>query len=231
MAILGQLDRAGLIHRERRHRPLPRPSATRSTAGTSAAPTTEEVQRVLPRRTRRGAHHPGLLAGRIRSPSSTSTAGAGCIRAPSTRSRKDGGLAVLKGNLAAGRLHREDRRRRRVDPEVLRARPGSSSARTRRCAPSSTTIVNAGDVVVIRYEGPTRRPGHAGDALPDQLPEVERAGQGLRADHRRSLLRRHLGPVDRPRLARGGRGRHDRPGRARATSSRSTFPTARSISR
>ena len=63
--------------------------------------------------------------------------------------------------------------------------------------------------------GPARRPGHAGDALPDQLPEIEGPGQSLRADHRRPLLRRHLGPVHRPRLARSGRGRPDRPGRGR----------------
>jgi dihydroxy-acid dehydratase len=36
-------------------------------------------------------------------------------------------------------------------------------------------------------------PRHAGNALSDQLSEVEGAGQGLRADHRRSLFGRHLG--------------------------------------
>ena len=71
--------------------------------------------------------------------------------------------------------------------------------------------VEAGDVVRDPLRGPEGRPRHAGDALPDELPEVEGPRQGLRPDHRRPLLRRHLGPVDRPRLARGGRGRHDRP--------------------
>ena len=70
--------------------------------------------------------------------------------------------------------------------------------------------VKAGDVVVIRYEGPARRPRHAGNALPDQLPQIEGARQSLRARHRRTLLRRHFGPVDRPRLARSGRRRAHR---------------------
>ena len=44
--------------------------------------------------------------------SSTSTAQKGVIRDVEHAFRKDGGLAVLYGNLAAGRLHREDRGRR-----------------------------------------------------------------------------------------------------------------------
>ena len=35
----------------------------------------------------------------------------------------------------------------------------------------------AGDIVIIRYEGPERRPGHAGNALPDFVPEIQGSGQ------------------------------------------------------
>ena len=40
--------------------------------------------------------------------------------------------------------------------------------------------------------GAQRRPRHAGDALPDQLPQGQGPGPGLRPDHRRPVLRRHL---------------------------------------
>jgi dihydroxy-acid dehydratase len=49
----------------------------------------------------------------------------------------------------------------------------------------------------------------------DQLPQGQGARPGVRADHRRAVLRRHLGPVDLPRRAGGGRGRDDRAGRER----------------
>ncbi len=51
--------------------------------------------------------------------------------------------------------------------------------------------VKAGDVVVIRYEGPARRPRHAGDARPDDRHQGRRPGRPVRPDHRRPLLGRH----------------------------------------
>ena len=66
--------------------------------------------------------------------------------------------------------------------------------------------IKAGDVVVIRYEGPKGGPGHAGNAVPDQLSEIEGPRQSLRFDHRWPLLRRHVRPVHRPCLT-GSRGR------------------------
>ena len=112
--------------------------------------------------------------------------------------------------------------------------PGLRVAGGRGRRRSSASEVVAGDVVVIRYEGPRGGPGHAGDALPDVVPQGPRPGQGVRADHRRPVLRRHLGPVDRARLPRGGRRRADRAGRGRRRDrhrhpgphrSRSTSPT------
>ncbi len=84
----------------------------------------------------------------------------------------------------------------------------------------------AGDVVRDPLRRAARRPRHAGDALSDQLSEIEGPRQSLRAHHRRPLFRRHLGPVDRPRLAGGGGGRRRSRSSRTATGSRSTFPPA-----
>ena len=75
--------------------------------------------------------------------------------------------------------------------------------------------IKAGDVIVIRYEGPKGGPGHAGDAGADV--GADRAGPRRigRAHHRRPLLRRHVGHGRRPRRAGGVRRRHDRAGRGR----------------
>ena len=67
--------------------------------------------------------------------SSTPTAPRAASATPSMPISKDGGLAVLFGNIARGRLHREDRRRRREHFEILRARRASSKARTQRSTP------------------------------------------------------------------------------------------------
>ncbi len=47
-----------------------------------------------------------------------------------------------------------------------------------------------------------RRSGHAGDALPDHLPEIDGPRQSLRADHRWSFLWRHVRPLHWSRLPR-----------------------------
>ncbi len=70
--------------------------------------------------------------------------------------------------------------------------------------------INAGDIVVIRNEGPVGGPGMR------EMLQVTAAivGEGLgeeRGDgHRRPLLRRHPRADDRPRRPRGGQGRPDR---------------------
>ena len=58
--------------------------------------------------------------------------------------------------------------------------------------------------------GPEGRPGHARDAGDHRCAEGRRARVGLCADHRRPVLRRHVGLLHRPRRARGGRRRTDR---------------------
>ena len=74
--------------------------------------------------------------------------------------------------------------------------------------------------------GPRRRAGHAGDAAPDRVPQGRGSRRGVRADHRRALLRRVVGHQRRAHLARGRRGRHDRRSSRRATRSSSTSTPA-----
>ncbi len=52
--------------------------------------------------------------------------------------------------------------------------------------------------------GPRGGPGMQEMLYPTSYLKGAGPGHGVRADHRRPLLRRHLGPVDRPRLPRGG---------------------------
>ena len=97
------------------------------------------------------------------------------------------------------RLRGEDRRGRRVDPRVRRQRedlrkPGRRGERHPRRRGEGR---RHRDHPLRRTEG---RAGHAGNALSDQLPEVQGPGQAVRPAHRRTLLRRHLGPVHRSRL-------------------------------
>ena len=139
---------------------------------------------------------------------------AGCIRDQPHAYTQDGGLAVLYGNLAPEGADRQDGRRARGAVAVLRpgqgvrepggrgrGHPGRPGRGRRR----------GGDQV----RGTERRAGHAGDAVPDQLPQGQRPGPGLRADHRRPVLRRHVGAVHLPRRPGGGGRRGDRAGPGR----------------
>ena len=77
--------------------------------------------------------------------------------------------------------------------------------------------VKAGDVVVIRYEGPRGGPGHAGDARADHGDQGRGPGRPRGPGHRRPLFRRHGRGLHRPRQPRGGRRRPDRPDPSPAT--------------
>ena len=70
--------------------------------------------------------------------------------------------------------------------------------------------IEPGTILVIRYEGPKGGPG-----MREMLAitgALKGAGRGLRlrARHRRTLLRSHVGLLHRPRRAGGGRRRSDR---------------------
>ncbi len=99
-------------------------------------------------------------------------------------------------NLAEGRLHREDGGRRRVDSSSHgRARVFEIAGRLGQGDPVRPG--RAGDVVLTATRGRAAA-GHARNALSHELSEVEGPRKGLRPRHRRALLRRLVGPVDRP---------------------------------
>ncbi|CAM5627773.1 Dihydroxy-acid dehydratase OS=Streptomyces violarus OX=67380 GN=ilvD PE=3 SV=1 [Streptomyces violarus] len=141
-------------------------------------------------------------------------AGGGCIRSVEHAYSKDGGLAVLKGNLA-------------VDGCVVKTAGVDESIWTFEgpavvCESQEEAVekillkqIKEGDVVVIRYEGPKGGPGMQEMLYPTSYLKGRRPRQELRPDHRRPLLRRHVRPLHRARLARGGGRRHHRPRRGR----------------
>ena len=98
----------------------------------------------------------------------------GCIRDVAHAYSADGGLAVLYGNLAPDGCVVKTAG---VSAENLTFRGPAKVFESQEDAVSGILAgaVVAGDVVVIRYEGPQGRPGHAGDALPDLVPQRARA--------------------------------------------------------
>jgi dihydroxy-acid dehydratase len=137
----------------------------------------------------------------------------GCIRNKQNAYSKDGGLAVLYGNLAEkGCIVKTAG----VDESqwVFSGRARVFESQDEAVDAILGDKVVAGDVVVIRYEGPGW-PGHAGNALSHVVPEVEGPGQDLRA-----VLPTVGSPVvvragHRTCLAGSRRRRHDRPGGGR----------------
>jgi dihydroxy-acid dehydratase len=136
----------------------------------------------------------------------------GVIRSAENAFSKDGGLAVLNGNIA---LDGCIVKTAGVDESILKFTGPAKVYESQDAAVTAilTGQVEAGDVVVIRYEGPKGGPGMQEMLYPDQLPEIEGIGCRLCAADRRALFGRHFGAVDRPCLARGGGRRHDRAGR------------------
>jgi len=80
-----------------------------------------------------------------------------------SRSPVTGGVVGLKGNLAPERRDREGRGH--VEVEIHRFRPAASIAKMTPSRSVQKKTYKEGEVIVIRYEGPARRPRHAGDAL------------------------------------------------------------------
>jgi dihydroxy-acid dehydratase len=79
-----------------------------------------------------------------------------CSARSTTRSMPAVALTILHGSLAPGGRRREDRWLRR---ESSRAPRGYSSASVPRWMHSPRARSSAGDIVVIRYEGPKGGPG------------------------------------------------------------------------
>ena len=227
MAILGELDRAGLLHTDVPTVHAHDHEGRAGRSGTSRAAQPRPCKTFY--KAGPGGHpHPGglqpehALAEPGRRPRARA-ASAPCEHAFS----QEGGLAVLYGNIALNGCVVKTAGVDDEPPGLRRPRPRGRESRTRPWTHILDDQVKAGDVVVVRYEGPQGRPRHAGDALPDQLPQVQGPGQGLRAADRRPLLRRHLRAVDRPRARRKRRRAAPSAWCATATASASTSPTAR----
>ena len=157
MAILGELDRAGLIHRDLPTVHASARSATRSTAGTSPSPT------IRPRSNFFSAA-PGGVPTQVAFSQSARwneldlDREKGVIRDAQHPFSKDGGLAVLKGNIA---LDGCIVKTAGVDESILKF---SGPARVFESQDDAVKAILAnkikpGDVVVIRYEGPRGGPG------------------------------------------------------------------------
>ena len=212
MGILGELDRAGLLNRDVRmvHAESLEHALSRNDIKRASGNATREFFMAGPG----GVPTQVAFSQSARYPSLDEDRAKGVIRDAEHAFSKDGGLAVLYGNHCARRLDREDGGGRRRQSQVQRPRahlrepgrrgarhPGRQGGRGRRRRHP--------------LRGAARRPGHAGNALSDQLSQIARARQSVRPGHRRALLRRHVRPLDRPRLAGSGRGRRDRPDRRR----------------
>ena len=136
MAILGQLDRAGLIHRD---------AATVHTASIGDALDQWDVSRTNSESVRQSFM---AAPGGVRTTQAFSQSNRwaeldldrqhGAIRAPENSFSKDGGLAVLRGNIAIDGCIVKTAGVDELDPEDSPAQPASSRARTTPSAPCST---------------------------------------------------------------------------------------------
>ena len=136
-----------------------------------------------------------------------------CIREVDRAYSDEGGLVILYGNLAPnGAVIKAAG----VKPAMLRHSGPAVifEAETEAYEGIVSGKVKAGDVVIIRYEGPRGGPGHAGDAGPHLGHQGDGPGRQGGAGDRRPFFRRYGGGVHRARQPRGRRRRADRPAAA-----------------
>ena len=138
----------------------------------------------------------------------------GVIRNVEHAFSRDGGLAVLYGNIA---LDGCIVKTAGVDDSILKFTGPARIFESQDAAVEAILgdEIKAGDVVIIRYEGPRGGPGMQEMLYPDQLSEVEGTGQGLRPADRRPLLGRDVRPLHRPCQPGSRRRRRHRPDRGR----------------
>jgi dihydroxy-acid dehydratase len=156
-AILGELDRAGLLHRDVASVHSPSLSEWLSTwdvRGTSPAPHAVELFHAAPG----GVRTTKAFSTDNRWSSLDTDATGGCIRDVEHAYTADGGLAVLRGNLA------EDGavvKTAGVEEELWRFQGPARVLESQEQAVSAilSREVQPGDVLVIRYEGPAGGPG------------------------------------------------------------------------
>jgi dihydroxy-acid dehydratase len=155
--ILGELDRAGLIHREAKtvHAPtmamaLADNDVRRATASEAAKKRTLAAPG--------GVRTQTAFSQDKQYPSADNDAAGGCIRDASHAYSKDGGLAVLYGNLAKDGCIVKTAG---VDDSILRFEGPARVFHSQElaCEGILANQIKPGDVVVIVYEGPKGGPG------------------------------------------------------------------------
>jgi dihydroxy-acid dehydratase len=156
-AILGELDRAGLLHRDVHavHAPsLERWLADWDIRGGSARPAAVELFHAAPG----GVRTTQPFSTTNRWASLDTDAAAGCVRDVAHAYTADGGLAILYGNLAPDGCVVKTAG---VPENCLTFRGPAKVYESQEDAVSAILggRVGAGDVVVIRYEGPRGGPG------------------------------------------------------------------------
>jgi dihydroxy-acid dehydratase len=156
MAILGELDRAGLIHRD-----LPTvhsPTMADALAKYDVAQSTDESVHQFYRAAPGGVPTQVAFSQSRRYPELDLDRKAGVIRTKEHAFSQDGGLAVLFGNLAEeGCIVKTAG----VDDSILKFSGPAYVCESQDQAVSDilTSKVKSGDVVIIRYEGPRGGPG------------------------------------------------------------------------
>ena len=156
MAILGELDRAGLINRDQ-------PTVHTETIGKAlahwdVAQSNSETVRQFYRAAPGGIPTQVAFSQEARWDDLDIDRAGGVIRDLEHAFSKDGGLAVLKGNLAPDGCVVKTAG---VDDSILKFAGPARVFESQDTAASAilTNKINAGDVVIIRYEGPKGGPG------------------------------------------------------------------------
>ena len=138
----------------------------------------------------------------------------GCIRDQAHAYTRDGGLAMLYGNLAPeGAIVKTAG----VPEELWRFSGPAKVFESQEAAVEGILggKVKAGDVVLIRYRGPSGGPGMQEMLYPTSFLKGKGLGRACALVTDSRFLRRHLGAVHLPRCAGGRGGRDDRAGAGR----------------
>ena len=128
------------------------------------------------------------------------TPGQPVVRTIDNPIKATGGITILQA--AASRPTGASSSSRAPSGASTAGRRACSTPRPRASRPSAERRIVAGDVVVIRYEGPVGGPGMQEMLGRDRRARRRGARRVRRAADRRPVLRRHARPDDRPRLAR-----------------------------
>ena len=211
-AILGELDRAGLLHGEvgSVHSKTLRDGLKQWDIAQTQSEEVKKFFRAAPG----GIVTTIAFSQSMLYPELDADRAKGCIRDKTHAYSKDGGLAVLYGNIA---LDGCIVKTAGVDESILKF-SGRARVFESQDAASAGILADqivAGDVVIIRYEGPKGGPGMQEMLYPTSYLKSKGTGQGLCAAYRRPLFRRHFGPEYRSRFAGSGQRRRDRTGAGR----------------